>query len=56
MSTDDPDADRPPESPVEPVELSLESRFRFHCHPGDASFNACCPSIDITLTPYDATS
>lgn len=43
----------PPESPVQPVELRSDSRFRFACHPGVACFNACCRSIDITLTPYD---
>ena len=44
---------RPPASPVEPVELGPDSRFRFRCHPGIACFNACCRDIDITLTPYD---
>ena len=44
---------RPPASPIEPVELGPDSRFRFGCHPGIACFNACCRDIDITLTPYD---
>jgi len=44
---------RPPASPVEPVELTAQSRFQFDCHPGIACFNACCKNIDITLTPYD---
>jgi len=43
----------PNRSPVEPLELTLESRFQFRCHPGIACFNACCKNIDITLTPYD---
>ncbi len=52
-SVDESNGHRPAPSPVEPVELTLESEFRFHCHPGIACFNACCRSIDITLTPYD---
>ncbi len=40
-------------SPIEPVELDLDSVFRFRCHERIACFNACCKSIDITLTPYD---
>ena len=43
----------PRSSPVEPRELTLESRFQFRCHKGISCFNACCRSIDITLTPYD---
>ena len=38
---------------MEPLELSLDSRFRFRCHKAIACFNACCKNIDITLTPYD---
>ena len=43
----------PFESPVQPVELSLDSEFQFNCHKGIACFNACCKNIDITLMPYD---
>lgn len=44
----------PFESPVSrPVELTLDSEIRFHCHKGVSCFNACCRNIDITLTPYD---
>lgn len=40
-------------SAVRPVRMGLDDKFQFHCHPGVACFNACCKSIDITLTPYD---
>lgn len=40
-------------SPVEPVELTLDSAVQFDCHPGVSCFNACCKNIDITLMPYD---
>jgi Fe-S-cluster containining protein len=43
----------PFQSPVQPVELRLDSEFQFNCHKGIACFNECCKSIDITLTPYD---
>ena len=43
----------PFESPVQPEELTPQSRFRFRCHEDIACFNACCRSIDIALTPYD---
>ena len=43
----------PWESPVQPVELSPDSEFQFHCHKGISCFNACCKNIDITLMPYD---
>ncbi|MXZ81566.1 MAG: YkgJ family cysteine cluster protein [Gammaproteobacteria bacterium] len=43
----------PFESPVNPVELTLDSEIRFHCHKGVSCFNACCRHVDITLTPYD---
>jgi len=45
--------DVPYESPVQPVQLHRDNHFRFDCHPSLACFNACCKSIDITLTPYD---
>ncbi len=40
-------------SPINPVELTLDSEFQFNCHKRIACFNACCKNIDITLTPYD---
>lgn len=43
----------PPQSPIDPVELTPDSEFQFNCHKGIACFNACCKSIDITLMPYD---
>ncbi len=45
--------DLPHKSPVRPVQLSLDDKFRFRCHEGIACFNECCKSIDIVLTPYD---
>lgn len=42
-----------PVSPVQPVALGLEERFRFRCHKGIACFNKCCENTDILLTPYD---
>ena len=42
-----------PVSPVQPVMLSLEERFRFRCHKGIPCFNKCCENTDILLTPYD---
>ncbi len=42
-----------PVSPVQPVQLGLDDRFRFRCHKGIACFNKCCENIDIMLTPYD---
>ena len=40
-------------SPVQPVELKLDHKIRFHCYKGISCFNACCRNIDITLTPHD---
>jgi Fe-S-cluster containining protein len=45
--------ERRPASPVQPVALSLEDRFRFRCHKSIACFNKCCENTDILLTPYD---
>ncbi len=42
-----------PDSPVQPVSLSLDDRFVFRCHKGIACFNKCCENTDILLTPYD---
>ena len=49
----DGDLGAPFKSPVQPVQLTLDSAFQFHCHKGIACFNECCRNIDITLTPYD---
>jgi Fe-S-cluster containining protein len=38
---------------VKPVQLGLNSRFKFKCHPGVSCFTECCGRIDIPLTPYD---
>ncbi len=38
---------------VEPKKLTLESRFKFKCHPVISCFTACCGNINIILTPYD---
>jgi hypothetical protein len=45
--------DDPPQSPVLPVQLSLDDKFQFHCHKGIACFNKCCENIDNLLTPFD---
>lgn len=38
---------------VEPVKLTLDSKFKFRCHKGIKCFTRCCSNIDILLTPYD---
>lgn len=43
----------PQVSPIQPVELNLDSVFQFRCHKDIACFNACCRNIDLQLTPYD---
>lgn len=53
MDTDETTKSTPCQSPVDPIELTLDSPFQFSCHRNIACFNACCKSIDITLTPYD---
>ena len=45
--------DVPPQSRVQPVELTLDSEIQFHCHEGVACFNACCRDLHQALTPYD---
>lgn len=40
-------------SPVMPTLLDGSKRIQFRCHKGIGCFNACCKSIDISLTPYD---
>ncbi len=43
----------PYQSPVQPVELNLDSSFQFDCHTGISCFNECCKNSDISLMPYD---
>ncbi len=43
----------PDMSSVEPVKLTLNSKFKFRCHKGIDCFTKCCSGIDILLTPYD---
>ena len=38
---------------IDPVQLGLNSKFIFKCHPGVSCFTKCCRGIDIMLTPYD---
>lgn len=38
---------------VEPVKLTLDSKFKFRCHKGIKCFTHCCNNIEILLTPYD---
>lgn len=40
-------------NPVQPVKLSPEDSFCFHCHKGVSCWNECCHGADITLPPYD---
>ena len=49
----DPIGKPPYESPIQPIELSLDSVIQFDCHKGVSCFNACCKNIDIVITPYD---
>jgi hypothetical protein len=38
---------------IDPVRLTLKSRFQFKCHPAVSCFTECCRGINIILTPYD---
>jgi len=38
---------------VEPVRLSLDTKFKFRCHKDIGCFTKCCSNINIMLTPYD---
>ena len=38
---------------IDPVQLGLDSQFKFRCHKDVACFTRCCREIKITLTPYD---
>jgi len=40
-------------SPVAPETFDENHVIKFRCYKGIECFNACCSSIDITLTPYD---
>jgi hypothetical protein len=51
--SDDAFKDIPFSSPVQPRQLTLESKICFNCYPGISCFNACCKQADITLAPYD---
>lgn len=42
-----------PGSPVMPEMFDGDKIIRFRCHKDVGCFNACCKSIDISLTPYD---
>ncbi|MEI6413302.1 MAG: YkgJ family cysteine cluster protein [Pseudomonadota bacterium] len=42
-----------PGSPVIPAMHDGDRVIAFRCYKGISCFNACCQSIDITLTPYD---
>lgn len=43
----------PFQSPVLPKMYDGNKKISFACYKGIGCFNACCKSIDITLTPYD---
>lgn len=49
----DPSPGRPPSPPVVPETFGGDREIRFRCRKGIACWNACCSSIDVTLTPYD---
>ena len=53
MTSPDPSEIPFPQSPVMPAMLDGSKVIQFRCHKGIACFNACCKSIDISLTPYD---
>jgi Fe-S-cluster containining protein len=39
--------------PMDQANLSLDSRFTFHCHAGLPCFNQCCHTPTVILSPYD---
>jgi len=55
MSDVDIDIEKSPfeASPVAPETFDENHVIKFRCYKGIECFNACCNSIDITLTPYD---
>lgn len=52
-STVSSDGDYPLGSPVMPEMFDGSKKIHFRCHKDVGCFNACCKSIDISLTPYD---
>ncbi|MFZ0943219.1 MAG: YkgJ family cysteine cluster protein [Syntrophobacteraceae bacterium] len=38
---------------VEPVERTLDSKFKFRCHKDISCFDKCCRNTNMLLTPYD---
>jgi uncharacterized protein len=38
---------------VEPVERTLDSKFKFRCYKDISCFNNCCRHTEMLLTPYD---
>lgn len=40
-------------NPIEPVRMTLDSKFRFSCNKGLECFRSCCGKITVFLTPYD---
>lgn len=38
---------------IEPIKLTLNSKFKFRCYKGIKCFTKCCRRTDILLTPYD---
>ncbi len=38
---------------IQPLQLTLDSRFNFECGPDLECFTRCCRGINIALTPYD---
>ncbi len=40
-------------SHILPHKLTMDSKIRFHCHPGVSCFTECCGHINIILTPFD---
>jgi len=53
VRTEDSKGTAPQQVPIQPVELTLDSKVRFHCYKGISCYNECCRSIDFALTPYD---
>lgn len=52
-STESSAGDYPLGSPVMPEMFDGSKKIHFRCHKDVGCFNACCKSIDISLTPYD---
>ena len=43
----------PKTAEIDPLRLSINSRFQFKCHKDIKCFTKCCRGINIILTPYD---